>query len=73
MQRYDDLVQLARICWKEARWAQEPALAARLKRMAKEYQERAAELDGGTLPDIGEPEPSPARGAGAGQAGNELA
>jgi hypothetical protein len=54
MQLYDDLVQLARICWREVLCTRDPAVVSRLKGMAKEYQERAAEIDGGVLPDIGE-------------------
>ncbi|MGP0089611.1 MAG: hypothetical protein ACLPKB_06585 [Xanthobacteraceae bacterium] len=54
MQSYDDLVNLARICIKQAREATDQPVSARLMLLAKEYQERAAELDKGKLPDIGE-------------------
>ena len=40
----DDLVELARICLAHARIAQAPRAAAALRRMAKEYQRRAALL-----------------------------
>jgi hypothetical protein len=54
MHTYIDLVQLARICLKHARETTHPSLRDELKRMAKEYQQRAANLDSGELPDIGE-------------------
>jgi hypothetical protein len=39
----NDLVELARICVKHSRASPYPEVAARLMRMAKEYQGRAAE------------------------------
>jgi hypothetical protein len=53
MQTYKDLVELARICVEHARAAKNFEAAAALKRIAKEYQQRAAELNGGELPYIG--------------------
>jgi hypothetical protein len=40
-----DLVELARICLKQARVAKSAVATAALRRMAKEYQRRAAQLD----------------------------
>jgi hypothetical protein len=53
---YDELVELARICWRQARVAQTNGLAPELLRMAHEYQQKAAKLDRGKLPEIGVPE-----------------
>ncbi len=52
MQTYNDLVQLARICFRQAKRASREEVAAELMRMAKEYQQRAAKFDGGVLPRI---------------------
>ena len=52
---YDELVELARMCWRQARLAQTKGVAPELLRMAHEYQQRAAKLDSGKLPEIGEP------------------
>jgi hypothetical protein len=56
MQTYADLVELARICLKQAREANNPIVSAELKHLAKGYQLRAASMDNGKLPDIGEEE-----------------
>ena len=48
----DDLVELARICLAHARITQAPRAAAALRRMAKEYQRRAALLRGGNGPRL---------------------
>jgi hypothetical protein len=53
MQTYEDLVELASICLRQARTAKSRAVAAELRRMAKEYQMRAAELVPGKLSDLG--------------------
>ena len=53
---YDELVELARMCWRQARVAQTNGLAPELMRMAHEYQQKAANLDSGKLPEIGVPE-----------------
>ena len=54
MQCYDDLVNLARICVRQAREVTNDSVRGELMRMAKLYQQRAAEIDEGKLPDIGE-------------------
>ena len=46
-QMEDDLLELARICLEQARIAQAPNVAAKLRRMAKDYQCRAAPAHGG--------------------------
>jgi hypothetical protein len=51
---YEDLVELAKICAAQARATRDSEVAAALRRMAKDYQVRAAALDSGELPDIGE-------------------
>jgi hypothetical protein len=51
---YHDMVELAKICLRQARASANPEVAKELRRLAKQYQERAADLDGGILPDIGE-------------------
>jgi hypothetical protein len=53
-QPYEDLVELAKVCIRQARACTLPEAATKLRRMAKEYQERAATLDGGKLPDLAE-------------------
>jgi hypothetical protein len=53
MQAYRDLVELARICLKQAREATIPSVRDKLNRMARQYQQRAAKLDGRELVDIG--------------------
>jgi len=52
MPTYSDLVELAKICVRQARTASNPEVARELRRLAKEYQKKAADLDGGLLPDI---------------------
>lgn len=54
MQSYDVLVELARLCLKQAREAKNPIVSAELTHLAKGYQIRAASMDHGRLPDIGE-------------------
>ena len=54
-QSYEDLAELARICARHSRLAASETVTNELWRLAKGYQERAAKLDHGTLPDIGEP------------------
>jgi hypothetical protein len=62
MDTYGDLVELARICLKQAREAENASVSAELRHMAKGYQVRAATMDHGRLPDIGEgPHQSAAR------------
>jgi hypothetical protein len=52
-QRYNDLVELARICSRQAKLVQKEQVARTLRRMAREYVQEAAKLDGGKIPDIG--------------------
>ena len=56
LERYQDLVELARIYMQLSRATKAKDVAAHLRRMAKEYQRSAAALDGGNLPNIGEDE-----------------
>ena len=51
---YEDLVELARICVKQSKTAANQAVSNELMKLAKEYQARAAALDGGVVPHIGE-------------------
>jgi hypothetical protein len=53
MPTYDELVDLARMCWREARRSTDD-VARELRCMARQYQQQAATLDGGKLPDIGD-------------------
>lgn len=55
MPTYDELVELARMCWREAHRSRDD-VARELRRMARQYQQQAATLDGGKLPDIGDAE-----------------
>jgi hypothetical protein len=57
METYQDLVELAQSCMMQARLASTEQVADTLRQMAKEYQERAAKLGHGKLPDIGEDDP----------------
>jgi hypothetical protein len=52
MQTYNDLMELARICLKQARQATDPALGKELLSMAREYQQRSAKRDGGEIIDM---------------------
>jgi hypothetical protein len=52
MQTYEDLVELAKVCLRQAHKTKSRNLAAKLRRMAKDYQKRAAEFNSGKLPDI---------------------
>ncbi len=52
--KHIQLVELARLCANQARAATAKDVAATLWRMAREYQGKAARLDSGNLPDIGE-------------------
>lgn len=54
MQTWDDLVELARACLKQARESKNPVVAEEFIRLAKGYQMRAASMDKGKLPHIGE-------------------
>jgi hypothetical protein len=54
MLNYDELVELARICLKQARETKNPNVSSELRHVAKGYQMRAATMKNGRLPDIGE-------------------
>ena len=56
---YQQLVELARTCWRQAGITTSKEVADVLRRMAKEYQQKAAQLDSGKVPDIGEEEETP--------------
>jgi len=43
---YVDLIELARICMRQARAAQSKTVAAELRKMAVDYRRRAAAMDG---------------------------
>jgi len=58
MQMYDDLVELARICVRQACGTKNKVAAAELMRMAKEFQHRAAKLNPGKLPRLGGESPA---------------
>jgi hypothetical protein len=45
---------LARICAKQAREAKNPSVSAEFSHLARGYQIRAASMNKGRLPDIGE-------------------
>jgi len=52
MSTFADLVQLARICMRQARISRTPEVAHAFRQMAEEYQEKAANLNDGDAPDI---------------------
>ena len=63
MLTYDELVDLARLCARNARIATSREVADELWRMAKEYQSQAAKIDGSAVPEIGDaPRDSRAQG-----------
>src|ERR1700733_4267057 len=53
MRTYDHMVELARVCARNAHVAGTPALASDFWKMAQVYQRKAAERVGGKFPDIG--------------------
>jgi hypothetical protein len=53
MQVYEDLVELARICLRQAR-EKSGFVSAELRHVAKGYQVRAATMNNGRVPDIAE-------------------
>ena len=55
MRTYKELVDLATSCANSARLTTSPEVACQLWRMAVEYQEKAAKLNDGKLPNIGDP------------------
>ena len=52
---YDDLIKLARLCAFHAQAASNREVAKELWKMAREYQEKAAKLNSGKVPDIEKP------------------
>jgi hypothetical protein len=56
---YRDLMALARLCLRQASTARTPAAADELKRLAKEYEDRAAVLPGPETPASNPEAPSP--------------
>ena len=54
MRTYKELLELAMTCAKQAHITTSKDVAHELWRMAVGYQQQAADLDGGKLPDIGE-------------------
>jgi hypothetical protein len=58
VQSYDNLVEMARLCLEQARRAKNPSVSAEFMHLAKGYQIRAASMDNGKIPDIGEEEAS---------------
>jgi hypothetical protein len=55
VQTYDEFLELARICAKNSWSTFSKEVSAAL--MALEYQQKAADLDSGKLPEIGKPPP----------------
>ena len=49
---YDEYVELSRLCWRQSHLAQTEGVAELLRKMAGEYQEKAAKLDTSKLPDL---------------------
>ena len=48
------MVEIARICLKQARAAENSVVSGEFTRLAKGYQMRAATMVNGKIPDIGE-------------------
>ena len=55
MRKYKELVDLAISCADSSRLMTSPEVASQLWRMAMDYQEEAAKLNDGKLPNIGDP------------------
>jgi len=55
MRTYKELVDLAISCADTSRLTTSPEVASQLWRMAMDYQEEAAKLNDGKLPNIGDP------------------
>jgi hypothetical protein len=58
MPSYDDLIELARICQRQADQTANPAVAEELRRMAEDYRRRAGALAHDGLPDVGRRSPA---------------
>jgi hypothetical protein len=52
LKTYEEFAQFARLCWKQAKLANTNDVAQTLRRMAMQYQQAAARLDSGKLPDL---------------------
>lgn len=52
MPTYQDFVRLARVYWRQAHAASSSEAARELYRLARKYQQEAANLDGGKLPKL---------------------
>jgi hypothetical protein len=52
METYEQIVAFARDCIRHSRTATSKEVSEELLRLAKQYQERAAKLDGGKLPKV---------------------
>jgi hypothetical protein len=57
MPTYDEVTDLARLCWRQAHLTQNEEVARHFLKMAAEFQKAAAKLDGGKLSDL-DPKPS---------------
>lgn len=53
LRRYFELIELARVCWRQSQMAYTEEAAGTLRRRAREYLQEAAKLDGGKVPEIG--------------------
>lgn len=56
MRTYSELVEQARLCWHQAYLTQDQVVASLFRKMARELQEAAAEIDSGKLPELDDPE-----------------
>jgi hypothetical protein len=54
MQTCEQLLLLARACLEQTRVSKSLDVANEFRQMARDYRQRAAELNDGKLPDIGE-------------------
>lgn len=55
MQSCDEIAELAKVCAAQARLTTSKDVASTLWLMARNYQERAGQRNGGKLPEIGDP------------------
>ena len=55
MESLADLIDMAELCARNARAANSQGAARTLWKMATEYAQRAAKLDNGRMPNIGDP------------------
>lgn len=52
----DEMIEIARICARQARLSTDHETAAELRRMALNYQSRVADLSRGNIPDVDQDE-----------------